>query len=172
MRFSRPFTSLVPLLVAAVLAGCSGGQGQAASAAPSSQPSVAPSAQSSPASSDEPSAAPSGEPRTIAVSATDALRFEPPVLTVKAGETVRFVVSNTGTVEHEFYVGDAAAQDIHEQEMAAGAMHHGDANGVDVKPGATATLEMTFDTPGELLVGCHVAGHYAAGMRAILTVEP
>ncbi len=41
---------------------------------------------------------------------------------------------------------------------------------VDVPPGQTVTLVYTFDQPGTLLYGCHVPGHYAAGMRGTITV--
>jgi uncharacterized cupredoxin-like copper-binding protein len=114
---------------------------------------------------------PAGGVRTIEVLATDALRFDPAAITVRAGERVRFVVQNTGTVDHEFYVGDETAQDEHEDEMAGGGMMHDDPNGVEVPAGQTAELEMTFDAPVELLIGCHVPGHWPAGMKARLTVE-
>ena len=122
------------------------------------------------ATGSEPTSAPAGGERTIEVLATDALRFEPAAITVRAGERVRFVVRNTGTVDHEFYVGDEAAQEEHEQEMAGGGMMHGDPNGVEVPAGEAAELEMTFDAPAELLIGCHVPGHWPA-MKATLTVE-
>ena len=41
---------------------------------------------------------------------------------------------------------------------------------VEVAPGETATLVYTFDEPGTLLIGCHVPGHYAAGMKGTITV--
>jgi hypothetical protein len=37
----------------------------------------------------------------------DAMRFEPDRLDVRQGETVRFVVRNTGKVMHEFVIGTA-----------------------------------------------------------------
>jgi uncharacterized cupredoxin-like copper-binding protein len=111
--------------------------------------------------------------RTIAVDATDQLRFTPSTLTVRAGETVAFRVTNTGKTMHEFVIGDAAAQAAHEQEMAAGHLDMGhDANAVEVPAGATRTLVYTFTTPGALLIGCHAPGHYAAGMQGTITVEP
>ena len=111
--------------------------------------------------------------RTIAVSTTDQLRFTPDALTVRAGETVAFRVTNTGKTTHEFVIGDAAVQAAHEQEMAAGHLdmsHEG--NAVSVPAGKTKTLVYTFKNPGTLLIGCHTAGHYAAGMQGTITVEP
>jgi Cu+-exporting ATPase len=114
--------------------------------------------------------------RTILVEAADDLRFTPDAVTVKGGETVAFVIRNTGAVPHEFVVGDEAVQAKHEQEMAAGKDGSMTAMGakpyaVDVPPQATVTLVYTFDKPGRLLFGCHVPGHYAAGMMGTIVVE-
>ncbi len=42
---------------------------------------------------------------------------------------------------------------------------------VDVPPQETVTLVYTFDEPGTLLYGCHVPGHYTAGMVGTMTIE-
>ena len=42
---------------------------------------------------------------------------------------------------------------------------HAESGLVEVPAGATAQLIYTFDQPGTLEFACHVAGHYAAGMR-------
>jgi uncharacterized cupredoxin-like copper-binding protein len=117
-----------------------------------------------------PSPSPAG-PRTIEVTTTDDLRFEPSSFRVSSGETVRFVVHNAGQAVHEFYIGDEEAQMEHEQEMRTGAMMHDDPEGVTVQPGETETLEYTFTEPGQLLVGCHEPGHYAGGMVGTIDVE-
>ncbi|MCY1274137.1 Copper binding protein, plastocyanin/azurin family [compost metagenome] len=44
--------------------------------------------------------------------------YEPARLQVKAGETVRFVVKNEGSLLHEFSLGDAAAHAEHQKKMA------------------------------------------------------
>ena len=106
------------------------------------------------------------------VTTTGQLRFLPDVLTGRAGETVAFVVTNTSAVAHDFVVGDDAAQQAHERQMAAVGGSDGmlDSSSVEVPAGATATLIYTFDQPGTLLFGCHVPGHYAAGMRGTISV--
>ncbi|MGH2661134.1 MAG: cupredoxin domain-containing protein, partial [Actinomycetota bacterium] len=58
--------------------------------------------------------------RTVAVSALDSLRFEPAEIRVQSGEMVRFVVTNEGSGEHEFVLGDEATQMEHEGEMGMG----------------------------------------------------
>jgi uncharacterized cupredoxin-like copper-binding protein len=105
------------------------------------------------------------------VTLTDALRIEPAAMTVKAGVPVTFVVTNSGTIEHEFYLGDEEAQAEHEQEMAAmGGMGHDEPEGIGVEPGETKELTYTFTEPGQTLAGCHVVGHYDGGMKATITV--
>jgi P-type Cu+ transporter len=109
--------------------------------------------------------------RTIQVSTTDALRFAPDQLNVRAGETIAFEITNTGAVPHEFFIGSPAEQQAHEAEMATGSDMMAEPNGVDVVAGATARLVYTFDQPGMLEYGCHLPGHYAAGMRGIITIS-
>jgi uncharacterized cupredoxin-like copper-binding protein len=46
---------------------------------------------------------------TIAVDMTDAMRFIPASITVKKGETIRFVVKNSGRLKHEMVLGTAKA---------------------------------------------------------------
>jgi uncharacterized cupredoxin-like copper-binding protein len=89
----------------------------------------------------------------------------------EVGEMVRFEVTNEGAIPHEFYIGDAEAQEHHAEEMVEmGGMSHDEPNGIAVEPGATETLEYTFTAAGEILAGCHEPGHYEAGMVATLTV--
>ena len=107
----------------------------------------------------------------IEVNLTDALRMEPAELTVPAGVPITFVLTNSGATDHEFYLGDEDAQMAHEDEMSSGGMAHGDPAGISLKPGGTKELTYTFDAAGRTLAGCHVAGHYAGGMKATITVE-
>jgi uncharacterized cupredoxin-like copper-binding protein len=118
-------------------------------------------------------AAESATPRTIQVGTSDALRFSPDQISVRRGETVAFVVTNPGSVAHEFVVGDERMQQAHAAEMAASGGHsmHMSDHAVDVPAGQMATLRMTFDQPGALLFACHLAGHYEAGMRGTITVS-
>lgn len=107
----------------------------------------------------------------IEVRMTDTLSFEPAVMTVPAGVPVTFVVTNAGVLDHEFYLGDETMQAHHEEEMLEmGGMSHDEPEGIAVDPGETKELTYTFTTPGSTLAGCHVAGHYAGGMRAAVTV--
>ncbi|MDQ2683539.1 MAG: heavy metal translocating P-type ATPase, partial [Chloroflexota bacterium] len=113
--------------------------------------------------------------RTIEIAAGDDLRFDPAEITVTEGETVAFVVTNTGALPHEFVIGDAEVQDEHEVEMAEGEEDMDEMGdkpyAIDVPAGETVTLVYTFDEAGETLIGCHVPGHYPAGMRGVIRVE-
>jgi uncharacterized cupredoxin-like copper-binding protein len=108
--------------------------------------------------------------RTIAVLATDALAFSPSTFNVRAGETIAFEISNPTSLPHEFLIGDASDQAHHAVEMASGAMHASNSV-VEIGAGQTARLVYTFTRPGTLEVGCHVSGHYAAGMRGTIIVS-
>lgn len=101
---------------------------------------------------------------------TDELRFEPEAFTIASGETVRFEVTNDGESDHEFLIGDEAAQAEFEEAMQAGMQHETDA-GVSLDAGQTESFEYTFDEAGDLLAGCHEPGHYDGGMVATITVN-
>jgi uncharacterized cupredoxin-like copper-binding protein len=106
------------------------------------------------------------------------IAFEPQSLTVKVGETIRFVVTNTGAVEHDFTLGDAATQAAHRKEMAemfekGGEMHHeADPNAITVKSGQTAELTWRFTKAGKLEFDCNIPGHCEAGMTGVIAVTP
>jgi|GEM_PF-1458520 len=107
----------------------------------------------------------------IEVELLDNLRMDPCRIVVTAGLPVTFVVRNAGAAVHEFFLGDAAAQTAHGQEMASmGGMMHDEADGIEVAPGQTRELTFTFATPGESIAGCHEPGHYEAGMFALITI--
>ena len=152
-----------PVALAFVLSACSSGGGTSTAPPPSGG--------SAPASG---SGAPSATQAStrVAVTLSDAIRIEPATMTVPAGVPITFVVTNSGAMDHEFYLGDEKAQAEHAKEMASmGGMVHDEPNGIGVKPGQTKELTYTFPAPGRTLAGCHVAGHYAAGMKADITIE-
>jgi uncharacterized cupredoxin-like copper-binding protein len=100
------------------------------------------------------------------------IAFVPDHITVPAGAEIEFVFHNTGKVDHDAYIGDAAAQKDHESDMDSdmGGMHHGGGNAITVKPGKTDTLTHSFKAGDEVLIGCHQSGHYTSGMKVAITV--
>ena len=102
---------------------------------------------------------------TIKIDATDALKFDPPLIEVKTGDTIVFEVTNGGKEDHEFVLGDEAFQKEHAKEMAGGgSMSHGEVNAVALPPGETIILAWKFTVAGEWQYACHTDGHYGSGM--------
>ena len=99
------------------------------------------------------------------------MRYDPPEITVRPGETIRFEVKNDGKLRHEFTIGDATEQRAHSEMMKRDPdMVHNDPNTITVEPGVAKTLVWQFGEAGELEIGCHVPGHYEAGMLARVRV--
>ena len=133
--------------------------------------------------------------------------FQPAAVEVAIGETIEFVFTNDGNLQHEAVFGDEGVQADHEvemQEMTGMDMGHagddempmGDGDGMDmghagddempigdgdghgdegvvavsVDPGGAQAVTMTFDELGVLVIGCHVPGHWDAGMRVDITI--
>lgn len=109
-------------------------------------------------------------PPPTTVVAMKGSRFLPGAMTVKAGTTVRFEVTNLDPIDHELIIGPTDVQDRHEKGSET---HHADKPGeVSVAAGETRTTTYRFAEPGEVTFGCHLPGHYSYGMKATVTVTP
>jgi uncharacterized cupredoxin-like copper-binding protein len=112
--------------------------------------------------------------RTVAITMGD-MTFHPALVTVKSGEIVRFVITNTSNIDHEFTLGDKATQQTHRKEMAEmtgmEGMHHHDSNAVSVKAHETKDITWAFGQAAALEYDCNIPGHYEAGMTGALIVE-
>lgn len=115
---------------------------------------------------------PSTADRTIRMTASDQLTFDPAAVEVRAGETVTFEIENIGATIHEFVLGSSEYQAQHEQEMSSGMDMHGEPNVVEIPAGSTATLTWTFTEEGTTRFACHEPGHFAGGMVGDITVTP
>lgn len=100
--------------------------------------------------------------RTVQVTIRHS-KFVPARFTARRGETVRFVLTNTDPIDHEFILGDEAVQRRH--ELGTEAAHGAVPGEVSVPPGQVAETTYTFSHAGVALIGCHAPGHYAYGMR-------
>jgi uncharacterized cupredoxin-like copper-binding protein len=110
--------------------------------------------------------------RTVRVTMGDTMRFTPSALTVKRGETVRFVVRNEGKLLHEMILGTSDELARHAQMMRKFPdMEHDDPHMVHVKPGHTGDLVWTFNRAGEFRFACLVPGHFEAGMAGTIKVQ-
>ena len=85
--------------------------------------------------------------------------------TLHAGRPYAFVVTNEGTVTHEFVIERPGA--IHEPLMEGDQM----AMVEGIAPGETRTLGWTFTEPGSYQFACHNPGHYEAGQVLIFEIR-
>ena len=109
--------------------------------------------------------------RTIGVDMSDAMRFSPASITVRQGQTVRFVVKNSGRVSHELVLGTDAELKAHAAQMIkTPEMEHADPGMVTVAPGKTGELLWRFSRSGTVRFACLQPGHYDAGMQGLVTV--
>ena len=91
---------------------------------------------------------------------------------MKKGETIRFVVTNSGQIPHEFVLGTAKMLREHAELMKRyPKMKHSDPNQLAVAPGSTSELVWRFDRAGVIDFACLVPGHYEAGMRGRIAVR-
>lgn len=153
-----PTLAVLALLPAALMAACTGG--------PATTPPVTPGT--------------SASPRNVNVVARD-YTFSPPVVDVVPGETVVLHLINGGLEPHEVIVGDQRVQDAWEMaEADLPPTRPGVTPAVSVPPGLSGLryvvrsgerVDVTWTVPLDplivtgLIVGCHIAGHYARGMH-------
>jgi len=103
--------------------------------------------------------------RTVTVEMNDTMRFRPDNIQVKRGETIRFIVRNTGKVKHEMVLGTIKELREHAELMRKfPEMEHADPNQVSVEPGKTGELVWQFTKAGTFDFACLVPGHFEAGM--------
>jgi uncharacterized cupredoxin-like copper-binding protein len=117
-----------------------------------------------------------GDPRKVSkvirIRMFDSMRFEPARIEVKSGQTVKFVVTNTGRIRHEFGIGTHDEQSAHAQMMLADPdMKHEGGRAVTLEPGQTKELIWRFGKPGQYEAACQVPGHYPAGMMSTIVVK-
>lgn len=173
----RPALPLAALLAGVVLLASACSLPDLPGRGPSGGPPAPPPTRAAPAASRKPGPtwATSAPVRVVM---NDRFRYRPNAIMVRAGRRVTFAVTNAGKIPHEFTLGDRATQLDHEHQMQlmpamGGHVHtHGAAGGgtLTVPPGETRRLTWTFDEPGLVLYGCHVLGHWAAGMKGTIVV--
>lgn len=111
--------------------------------------------------------------RTITITATE-IEFDVKDITVKAGETVRFVLINKGEQPHELSIGSADEMAEHRQmmgEMDMSEMQHDEGNSISTEPGETKELIWQFGKAGAYEFSCNYPGHTESGMAGPLVVK-
>jgi uncharacterized cupredoxin-like copper-binding protein len=108
--------------------------------------------------------------RTIRIEARDN-DFNVKQILVRAGETVRFVVSNESYEPHEFAIASPAEQEEHRAMMRQMPnMVHEDPNVVTVNPGETKELIWKFGADINVTFACNIVGHAERGMHGTFRV--
>jgi len=109
--------------------------------------------------------------RTIVVEMRDPVEFSPAEIAVITGETVRFVVVNTGKHEHEMVLGTMQELEEHQEMMKRQKdMHHDEPHMAHVAPGKSGVIVWQFTKPGEFYYACLVEDHFDLGMYGKLRV--
>ena len=110
--------------------------------------------------------------RTIKVDMSDTMRFNPARLSVKQGETVRFIVRNSGKTLHELVLGTLKELQEHAELMRKfPEMEHDEPYMAHVAPGKTERIVWQFTKAGEFYYGCLVPGHFESGMIGKVAVR-
>ena len=110
--------------------------------------------------------------RSVAIDMNDTMRYSPARIGVKRGETIRFVVKNSGQIKHEVVLG--TVKELHEHAALMRKfpeMEHADPNQLAVDPGKTGELLWQFTKSGTFDFACLQPGHYEAGMHGKIAVK-
>jgi plastocyanin len=120
-------------------------------------------------------------PQRVEVHGTE-FKFAPAQVTVKVGQPVQLVFVNDGTVDHELEMENMPAKDVTLDLSKAGSIPdderdeaQGDAKNNEPHAYAaahgTATVTFTPTKAGTYEMGCHIAGHFEAGMKGTFVVQ-
>lgn len=100
-----------------------------------------------------------------------AMAYSPAKIDVKIGEQVKFVLTNTGELDHEFMLDSIEHNAKHKIAMEKNPeMEHDDANGKRLQSNKTAEILWKFTKPGTFEYACLIPGHYEAGMHGVVVV--
>lgn len=115
---------------------------------------------------------PKANARVVNINMTDEMRFGPATVMVSRGETIKFVVKNSGQLKHEMTLGTMDELVEHAKVMENNPeMEHDDPNAVTVDPGKTKTILWKFTKAGTFDFGCLVPGHMQGGMKGKIVVR-
>jgi uncharacterized cupredoxin-like copper-binding protein len=115
----------------------------------------------------------SGTPSPVRVTVTlTEFKITSSTDTFKVNVPYHFVVTNQGSVEHEFYIMPPESAQISQDQVKKDAL--AGIPSAQLQPGKSATLDYTFTNaapPGTLEFACHLPGHFEAGMHLPITVQ-
>jgi uncharacterized cupredoxin-like copper-binding protein len=109
--------------------------------------------------------------RTIAVDMADTMRYSPANIQVRRGETIRFIITNSGQVKHELSLGTEKELLEHLEVMKKFPdMEHDEPSKVTLAPGKQGEIIWQFTKAGPVHFGCLMPGHYESGMKGMVKV--
>jgi uncharacterized cupredoxin-like copper-binding protein len=116
-----------------------------------------------------------GDPRkvgkTIEIDMADTMRFAPDTVTVRTGDTIKFVVRNSGKQTHEMVIGTEKELKEHAALMLKfPTMEHEEPYMIHVAAGKKEEMIWQVTRPGEFHFGCLIPGHFEAGMKGRIVV--
>ena len=98
--------------------------------------------------------------------------YTPAALNVRLGEQIKFVITNSGLLPHEFVLADAKDNLKHAALMQKFPdMEHDDPNGKTVQPSAKSEILWRFSKRGTFEFACLIPGHREAGMLGTIVVK-
>lgn len=110
--------------------------------------------------------------RTINIDMADTMRFTPAEITVRRGETIRFIVKNKGQVLHEMVLGTKKELADHAEQMKKHpTMEHDEPYMAHVGPSKVETMIWQFTKAGQFYFACLIPGHFEAGMVGTIVVK-
>ncbi len=120
--------------------------------------------------------------------------YEPNLVKIKKGETIKFVIKNLGEMVHEYNIGTKKMHIKHQPEMQRlidheiilvdkidmnklkkmskidHAMGHSHANSVMLEPKSSGEIIWKFSKGINLEMACNIPGHYETGMVGNLII--
>jgi uncharacterized cupredoxin-like copper-binding protein len=98
--------------------------------------------------------------------------FVPNRVEIRKGEQIKFVLHNTGKLDHEFVLATTQENLEHAEMMKKNPeMRHDDPNARRVAPKQTSQIVWRFTKAGEFEFACLIPGHRDAGMFGIVDVK-
>ncbi|MEW6449130.1 MAG: cupredoxin family protein [Pseudomonadota bacterium] len=100
------------------------------------------------------------------------MMFIPNRVEIKKGEQIRFMLQNSGELDHEFVLASTEDNLKHAEAMKKSPdMEHDDPNAKRLAPKAKGEIVWRFTKAGQFEYGCLIPGHREAGMTGTIVVK-
>ena len=102
------------------------------------------------------------KPVDVQITLTE-FKIESSVTDFTVGTPYHFVITNKGTLAHDWMIMPSGEQDEDKALVKV--------EDTDLQPNMTVTRDFTFAQAGNLEFACHVKGHYEAGMHTPIIIK-